>query len=622
MYPGTRIKWIDQTGIDSIQEIAEVDYTPLFCTAAAFAKGPEKWTLVSGQDFFNLYGTPSFDRFGQANIQAAECIKAGAELLVKRITASNATLANLSIYAKVDIGDDEVVNITYIGRSFEDYMSDDVTGLIGLAEAECDTLASENSDSDIFLLYIFADNGRCESGKRIRMECNYNLSKTSSYPIYRFVITDNGSTLGSYSYTLDPTQMADGENISLGGVIEHQCDFINIYQNDDGVSSFIDTIKTATGITSLSGYDIMFGKNAYGVDWSKINVITDADDCINPSSSIGLKLENGTNGYFGDDPMSENPITIVRTDGVSIETTPYEQYITLLNEAFGGVYDTCIFDLDRYKYEVIFDANYPDSVKETICKLVNHREDFFFFRDIGIGKDSVDDIKYAVTVALETGADSKFVGLYAQDYCIYDPYTRKRIRVTPTYTISKKLVSLLNRGHALVVAGIQNGMIIDDMIDGTLNFIPVITPEVNQKEQLDDLRVNYIAYCNDQMVLQTEYTSQSKLTQLSYINNILMTQQVIRAIRTLCPVNRYTFMTGDELEQYKNDVNEVIEEYRSNFNSIEFEYATDSAYASSKIFYGVIRVSFKDFIQSEYFEVIAINAESIAEDVEDESDYS
>ena len=53
-------------------------------------------------------------------------------------------------------------------------------------------------------------------------------------------------------------------------------------------------------------------------------------------------------------------------------------------------------------------------------------------------------------------------------------------------------------------------MIIPDAIKGTLNFAPVVCPEPkgNQKEYMEDIRVNYATYIGEDLVVETEYTSQ------------------------------------------------------------------------------------------------------------------
>lgn len=98
--PSTTFVWNDDSGQTTSTPILEV--RPLFLTASSFDKGPEKMQRVYADDFYKLYGTDiSFVRHGQPAIQAANIIDNGGELLIKRVVASDATLANIIITATV-----------------------------------------------------------------------------------------------------------------------------------------------------------------------------------------------------------------------------------------------------------------------------------------------------------------------------------------------------------------------------------------------------------------------------------------------------------------------------------------------------------------------------------------
>ena len=97
-YPGTIDKWYDLSNLPTV--VADVAPRPVFLTAAAFDRGPEKITTVYGTDFYRLYGSSiNFDKYGQAGIQAANIINNGGELLIKRVVADDATLANAVVVA-------------------------------------------------------------------------------------------------------------------------------------------------------------------------------------------------------------------------------------------------------------------------------------------------------------------------------------------------------------------------------------------------------------------------------------------------------------------------------------------------------------------------------------------
>ena len=109
--------------------------------------------------------------------------------------------------------------------------------------------------------------------------------------------------------------------------------------------------------------------------------------------------------------------------------------------------------------------------------------------------------------------------------------------------------------------------------------------------------------------MNSEYTSQTEYTQLSWINNVLAVQQVIKAIRVLCPKIRYSFLDGEDLQNYKKDVqNLIVDKYSSLFKSFSIEYVEDGIYENNKIIYACLYAKFRNFIQTEIFKIIALQS--------------
>ena len=105
-------------------------------------------------------------------------------------------------------------------------------------------------------------------------------------------------------------------------------------------------------------------------------------------------------------------------------------------------------------------------------------------------------------------------------YDVYDPTTRKPIQVTMLYNMAPLMVEFMGGGRHRPLCGPANGMDITDYIPGTVRFTPRITPKVNQKSLMEDIRVNYAAKVNassDALTIETCYTSQEAFTQASFI---------------------------------------------------------------------------------------------------------
>lgn len=621
MYVGTIIEYDDQSAITTLP-IADVRTNPLYLALFTSDKGPEEWTELSGEDWFDAYGSNiSFARHGQPLLQAAMSINAGARLLSKRLVASNATLANLSIVATVTEGEtqakDSAGNLLYTDSNGDDTTTvTDTPKMIKTAnvkyEGKSVTDISSNDPKEVadkvqstltagqYLLFTITDNGRGVSNKRFMIVPNYRLSRSAEYIEYTITISESNNDLETFTFSPIPHLVVYGSNHSLQAVIENGSVQVKCIQNETGTNNFIAKLAEITSQTTaeIEAIDFLFGYNRKGVALD--NIIID-NTGLNLQNSFGQALLEGNNGSFGNKPFSEEN---------------FGEYVAQAEYALGtdsnNVYDTVIYDLDRYKIDLIVDANYPDGVKRAIETLVTYREDCCFLRDMGTGMCNLEMIRIANE---ELAVKNKFISTYCQYYDIIDPYSKRQITVTISYDMAQLMVAHMNAGRILPACGIKHDMIIDSAIKGTLNFAPVVCPEPlgNQKEVMEDIRVNYATYIGEDLVVETEYTSQELYSQWSFLNNILGTQEVVRAIRSRCPVIRYSFIDGEDLERYKADIEDVIAQYSSNFKTIEFSYVADPVYTNNKIFYAAIRVGFRDFIQTEWFKVTAINVTEAGE---------
>jgi hypothetical protein len=201
-------------------------------------------------------------------------------------------------------------------------------------------------------------------------------------------------------------------------------------------------------------------------------------------------------------------------------------------------------------------------------------------------------------------------------YQILDPFTRRRIEVTIIYGLIPCVLSHFKSGVASPLAGEINDFVITEALPNTLNYTPRETPYVNQKTILDDLRVNYAIphEWNGDLVVDSLYTSQTAYTQLSYVNNVLAIQEVMRAIRKHAPKNRFKFMTGNDFSEYQEAVNQILNEYKANFSVLQMTYQQDDLKAAQKIYYAVIEFAFNNWAQSEIFDLYAISTTTISTD--------
>lgn len=399
------------------------------------------------------------------------------------------------------------------------------------------------------------------------------------------------------------------ENVDLSGI-----DTLNLTYTAttaDNIYTKSDTLATSENTCSISLADV--------TSWTISEDETEDEDTEDTTTdatfkeatiTVTITMDGGDNGEFGNKPIEKEEAynkRMIRVFGPDIE-------------AKKGAYDNEIYDLDNIKIDVIVDANYSHGkedqdnpnersydIKTAIQKFVDFREDCFYFADMGTDKRTFSSIETEEAKFI----NSKFTGIYHNSYNVVDPYSYKEITVTIGYNIAQLLVAHFATGRNKPFAGILYNNTISDVIDGTVNYIPARImnasgEEENEKEALDDLRVNYASYYDGVFTIETEYTCQENYTQFSFLNNILLIQKLIKDIRSKCPKIRYSFMDGDDLTFYQQEVQKVIDAEAPNYLSVSFTYYEDETYAQNKIYYGGIEVKFRNFIQSEIFKVIAV----------------
>lgn len=610
MYPSTTFIIEDRSEIADLQ-INEQYPTPLFAQFFSSDKGPEEMGEYFGDDF-KIFGEPNFSRHGQPLLQAQRLINNGVRVLAKRIVAPDSTLANLIVLAKVktissqkrdSLGNllymtpegeettvtdgNEAINVNKCQISYElqtiENNLNDIEALKADAKSFADYEGKAEGEERIYPICLVADNGRGISSKKFKITSNVSGNRNAGYITYVFSVLENSVVTESTLFTLNPELSSATSNLSLESVAKTYLNEVRVFSFDDVMTDFVSTVAESTGIDDIDNTDILFGKNKQGIGINEIEIVGD----INLSIPAGLPLKSGSNGDFGYAPIKA------------------ASYASQMEAAFNGTFTKDIYDVDNILLDAIIDANYPANVKKAIEALVEFREDAFYFRDIGIGHYTAEDV---ITEA-DKAAKSRYIGVYGNSYDVINEYSKKQITVTIGYTLAKILPSHFANNRHAPVAGQLHGFIFDEIVEGTVNFLPKVIPGKNQKDDLFARRVNFISYLERIAVMESEYTTQEKHTGFSYINNTLAVQEVIKAIRIQCPKSRYSFMEPDDLVKYEEDIQAVLSKYSANFGSLVMKYAADPTYEQNMTYYALLYVRFKKFVQAEVFRIIAINSD-------------
>ena len=655
---GTKIILDDQSYIPSLN-IKDNTIRPIVFMGFTSDKGTEDYAKYQGKSFFKQYGNISFAKHGQPLLQAANVINNGGIVYAKRVVDPTSRLAMLGVvghiketqkqenrikkntltgapelgpdgayvyedlfwkqsevdtisdpakrplYTEAEAGADKVAamykvaQVNYTVEVLEEQENTFGNDAKRLAEAFYQKVVKQGANT--FPLFVITDNGRGVSNKVITISSNLTLSRSARSNRYVIDIMEDGEVLESIVFSLNPDEVDGSYNLFFDSVVKRLSSQIKCFGFEDKVNEFYKGIAKISGIdeTELRSSDIITAKTWKSATYKTFEVVSSTNDgqsTVKLDRISGHALQGGYNGKdFGDAP-------IANYTGVNDTTSTYAKELT---KVYDGTFNDDIYDIDNNPIDIVVDANYPHITKRAIEALCSFRQDVFYFRDMGTsGLDNVLGITMAQ--ALNTSGNNRYTGTYCQYYDIYDPYSKKQVTVTIGYSIARLVCMHFANGRSLVCAGESNGWTIPEIIEGTLNFVPKVTPSMNQVDEMDDLRINYGKYLNNLFQLQTEYTSQPDFTQLSFINNVLSVQELIKDIRVTCPKARYKFITGADFDRYKEDVIPIIDRQKSKYASIDIDFEQNSIYAANKIVYAVIKVTFKDFAQAEIFRIIAL----------------
>lgn len=621
MYAGTKINLHEV--LQKRRQVTIADESiPLFLCVFSSDKGTEEITNFTKDEFVSMYGsTADFFKYGQPLIQAHAIVNAGGRILAKRIVADDAHLANVVVFANVTqeakdkkTADGKQLYLTPEGTETEEVTATKATITYAKVKYTVSTIENVKTLDDVvnsantaktdskFPLFIIAENGRGKSIKKFRITPDYDVSKNTGFMIYTLQDIEDNTIVENARFSAYPDGISNysgsRRNLSLTESTSNQ---LKTKYSAEGLDAFVAKLVEITGYSKEDIYaaDFIFGKTTRGRDLPGIEIDKESTDAVNLASTYGIPLESGTDGDFPEQPFAGE--------------TASSQWINATSKFLSGDTDSSIWDLDQYKIDYCVDANYPDAVKEKLAQLAIWRQDFFFFRDLGTGIHSLQDVKDKIQKQFYV--KSPFIGDYLTCYDIIDRDSKKQIRVTMLHGLAPLLVSHYTTNVAAPIAGEFNKIVITEAIEGTMSFTPRITPKINQKEILDELKINYANYSSEGVltVLST-YTSQDHNGPLSYSSNVVVTQMCIKDIRRYTPKIRFMLMDANsdsnvvDFNKYRElIVDNVITKYKKYFKSIDMVYTRDAEMISNKIFNASLYCYYKDFPQGEIFDVFAID---------------
>jgi hypothetical protein len=282
------------------------------------------------------------------------------------------------------------------------------------------------------------------------------------------------------------------------------------------------------------------------------------------------------------------------SDGDLDESNAYLKNVTtqqLLAQGYQGLIDSNITNRKITPFQFVLDANYSVDVKNAIVTLVRDiRKDIFFYADSGLLASPEDAIAWRTS---SFNVSSQFLGIYTQDFIVYDEYNGKDIKVTPTFFLASKIPTNASQyGLQFPIAGNRRGT-----IDGykAINYVPNET----YKELFYNRQLNYVESDPRRTRFGSQLSADMKRTPLSDINNVLVALDIKRNVEDMAEDYQFEFEDDETIRTFQYNINDYLNRYISNRSCDEI---SATVYASEydkqqHILRVVIKVKFRNVIE-------------------------
>lgn len=228
----------------------------------------------------------------------------------------------------------------------------------------------------------------------------------------------------------------------------------------------------------------------------------------------------------------------------------------LIAQGYQGLIDSNVTNRKVTPFQFILDANYSVDVKNAIVTLVRDiRKDIFFYADSGFQASPEDALTWRSS---SFNVSSQFLGIYTQDFVVYDQFNGKDIKVTPTYFLATKIPSNASQyGLQYPIAGNRRGT-----IDGykAISYVPNET----YKELFYNRQLNYTESDPKRTRFGSQLTADMKRTPLSDINNVLTALDIKRNVEDMAEDYQFEFDDDETIRTFQYNLNDYLGKYITN----------------------------------------------------------
>lgn len=246
------------------------------------------------------------------------------------------------------------------------------------------------------------------------------------------------------------------------------------------------------------------------------------------------------------------------TDG-SIENISYRDPAVekLIIAGYKGMIDESLTDKDQWPIDMVLDANYSTGIKNAIAVLCTEiRTDFMGILDTELQASPADVINYRKN---SIGFNNYRLAIFTQDFVITDTeYTGNEIQVSPTYFLASKIPSNDDaNGIHWNFVGPRRGIITGYK---AISFLP----NVEWRERLYNVQVNYVQQDQTSTRFNSQLTSQHSVSALSNISCVRTLLRIQRDVEDLMKNYQFEFNDSVTITNAQTDLSAYLNKWISN----------------------------------------------------------
>ena len=559
-------------------------------------------TLTGGfASFIEAYGKGSYAKYGQPYMNAYAAAQTGAAILhVLRVTAANATYANVHICAKYRVvaGEDhDQMEVSFYGLTTESLT--DLDNLDVLIENVLNDVPADDEWKHLHLFTV-ACKGKGEWGNKLAFNISNDAAsdKQNDYKNYMFTVYESKNSVleivDRKYFTIDPDAVVSGISTYMDDIINNDGSGLADMMIKSSPESFDELWESYLALnpdTDLTReiFDPLLGIDKTtndGIPYFSINNAEEGSFLMN--NLLGVALQHGDDGDFAS------------TDKAVRNAALEEAY----QNAFSGVTDPLIKSKNKYPTNLILDANYSLEVKKLIATLTTTRKDCRCILDMGTNLVSrTAPLEY--NEQLGDYVDSRYHTVDCWYGQTTDPVSQKTVTVTCTHKYASAIPLHWQEfgGKHVPYAGINYAQ-----LSGYKNITPLYDEDVDSElmEKLTDARINFarVSAVDAIIVRGSQDTRQEKKSDMSEENMVQLLLDIKRDCERYAEKLSYKFSEDSDLAMYNKDIEQVTEMYAyAQVRSISAEFGKSEWEDQRNILHLYVTLSNRSIIKTVIIEM-------------------